>query len=159
MNVGELKPVYLAAGEDCHQYPNIPFGVSDDHEYERSNIIKMIESPSCVWTVNLNPTLTKDVASDVLMINKMRAVQLHLARNRRFGITAVKQSELHAKADAFVSYDFTETMKMLSKANIFPPLTDDDCKYDLPSQQIRCAISVPLVYVNERWQIDASNIR
>jgi hypothetical protein len=154
----QVGDIHGAAAAD-HNCRSQPMELADLERYSSASVIHLERPEPCKWVVTLSQQALHDVAYDDTFkppsLRDYNTVSIALSQWQGFEINNIDQSGMHADVDAEFRYRYTDTMRQLSRANIYPPLKPG-CSYDNRRSLILCARKLPMTFVDGAWRLDVA---
>jgi hypothetical protein len=152
----QVGAIHAASGGDnCRSQPH---ELADLERYNAAHVIHLDRPEPCKWVVTLSAQALHDVSYDDTfkppsLRRDFNTVSIALSQWQAFEITGIRQSGMHAEVDATFRYRYTDTMRQLARANIYPHLTAN-CSYDNRNSVIECTRQLPMTFVGKAWRLD-----
>ena len=159
LQVGALRG--SSADDHCTTSTNQPVELADMQMYDRAQIIHLDRPEPCKWVVTLSPQAQRDVPYDDTFKpptpRDYNAVSISLSQWASFEVGSIHQQGMTAQVEVVFHYRFTDTMRQLARANIFPHLKPG-CLYETRDAQIQCTRALSMSFAGTAWQVDLSPI-
>jgi hypothetical protein len=157
LQVGDIHAA--SSADNCRSQP---LELADLERYNAAQVIHLDRPEPCKWVVTLSAQALHDVTYDDTFrppsLRDYNTVSIALSEWEGFEITGIQQSGMHAEVEAAFRYRYTDTMRQLARANIYPRLSVN-CSYDNRDSVIECARQLPMTFGGKAWKLDFDVLR
>jgi len=152
--------IHASAADNCRSQP---LELADLERYNAARVIHLDRPEPCKWVVTLSAQALHDVTYDDTfkppsLRRDYNTVSISLSEWEGFEITGIQQSGMNAEVNAIFRYRYTDTMRQLARASIYPRLTIN-CSYDNRNSLIECARQLPMTFGGKAWKLDFDVLR
>jgi hypothetical protein len=144
-----------SSADNCSSHP---LELADLERYNAAQVIHLDRPEPCKWVVTLSAQALQDVTYDdtfrpLSLRRDYNTVSISLSQWEGFDVTGIEQSGMHAEVDATFRYRYTDTMRQLARANVYPHLSAN-CSYDNRNSLIDCIRKLPMTFGGKACKLD-----